>query len=237
MGRRGAQRDASVRTHAWVDMVRTLNLTVANSFDDSPELEHEGTLFFQRRMRWSDWILTNQRFEESKVCLRMHCRSDYRPVIMVTKDIEPVILRFRKPALTRSTWRSTPRSKARVERYWVEHMEGSDNLADIQKKLEDLAKSELEIERKEYEGAGEHQRQRALAEGLTDQELHLLRLDRRAEEPGLLQNERERVNRARWRLRRRIRMVRKRRALRRATDRPPMRARAQKRTTRPLASS
>lgn len=117
MARRGAQRDATSRTRAWVDMVRLLNLMVANSFEDTPELRHEGTLFHQRRTRWSDWILTNLRFEESKVCLQMPCRSDHRPVIMRSTEVDPITLRFRRPTLSLTSWMSTPQSAARVARF------------------------------------------------------------------------------------------------------------------------
>lgn len=59
----------------------------------------------------------------------------------------------------------------------------------------------------------------------TPQEPHLLRLDRRAAEPELTVGEKVKVNRTRWRLRRHMRQVRQRRALRRTSARPPLRAR------------
>lgn len=89
VGKRRAQRDATSRTRARVDMVRLLNLKVANSFDETPELRHEGTLVHQRRMLWSDWILSSLHLEKAKVFLPLHCRSDHRPVVMRCPEVLP----------------------------------------------------------------------------------------------------------------------------------------------------
>lgn len=98
----------------------------------------------------------------------------------------------------------------------------TNNLEGIHRKLEELAKTEAELERNNLADADPHLQQRAVAEGLTKQEEHLLHLDRRAEEVAISAHERVNINRARWRLRRRIRHARQRRSLRRASVRPPL---------------
>lgn len=90
----------------------------------------------------------------------------------------------------------TAASVAGIQRYWAENINSGENMEHTQSKLEDLSNIETKIAEHEMARCGvEHDD----AAPLTDKEEKLGCIEARIQENGIADEERVKLNRARWR--------------------------------------